>query len=79
MGSLNRGSSNADSLLMPKFMNPPSSRNTLTQRNSLQGKTKERVIHLNLSLNAEVKLNETENAWRPTRFVKPGEADPTHE
>lgn len=28
------------------------------------------VIHVSLSLREDVKLNETENAWKPSRFKK---------
>ena len=45
------------------------------KRNSQQGKPKggkQNVIHVRLSLNDDVKLNETDNAWKPTRMKGAG-------
>jgi translation initiation factor 4G len=45
----------------------------VTKRNSQQGKVKgsKPVIHMTLSLKEDVKLRETENAWKPTRMKLP--------
>jgi hypothetical protein len=42
----------------------------VAKRNSQQGKAKvnKPVIHMTLSLKEDVKLRETENAWKPTRM-----------
>lgn len=43
----------------------------MTKKTSYQGKsksTKPNVIHVSLSLREDVKLRETENAWRPARL-----------
>jgi translation initiation factor 4G len=53
----------------------------VAKRNSQQGKAKPNkpVIHVTLSLKEDVKLRETENAWKPDRMKPPcaneGEAE----
>lgn len=42
----------------------------LTSSPSMNSPMKPNVIRMSLSLREDVKLNETENAWRPTRFKK---------
>jgi hypothetical protein len=45
----------------------------VAKRNSQQGKAKpNKVIHMSLSLKEDVKLRETENAWKPTRVKGTG-------
>ena len=42
-------------------------------RGSQQGKikpSKPNVIHMSLSLHEDVKLKETENAWKPSRLIQ---------
>jgi translation initiation factor 4G len=45
----------------------------VAKRNSQQGKAKgnKPVIHMSLSLKEDVKLRETENAWKPVRMKPP--------
>jgi translation initiation factor 4G len=45
----------------------------VAKRNSQQGKAKTNkpVIHMTLSLKEDVKLRETENAWKPDRMKPP--------
>jgi translation initiation factor 4G len=45
----------------------------VAKRNSQQGKAKTNkpVIHMTLSLKEDVKLRETENAWKPDRMKLP--------
>ncbi|KAJ9596732.1 hypothetical protein L9F63_012238 [Diploptera punctata] len=48
------------------------------KRNSQQGKPKggkQPIMHVRLSLNDDVKLNETENAWKPTRMKSTGASE----
>lgn len=55
----------------PGFMRTPNPRGQpVAKRNSQQGKAKvnKPVIHMTLSLKEDVKLRETENAWKPTRM-----------
>ncbi|XP_057318167.1 eukaryotic translation initiation factor 4 gamma 3-like isoform X3 [Microplitis mediator] len=71
--------SRAHEQLLPVFMKssynpkPP-----LTSKKSYQGKSKSskpnNLIHVTLSLHEDVKLRETENAWKPARLKKDGEA-----
>jgi translation initiation factor 4G len=46
----------------------------VAKRNSQQGKAKTNkpVIHMTLSLKEDVKLRETENAWKPDRMKQQG-------
>lgn len=58
---------------MPSFHKSSSQRGPLPKRNSQQGKAsmkggKPNTIHVTLSLREDVKLRETENAWRPARL-----------
>lgn len=60
-------------VLMPAFHKSLSQRGPITKRNSQQGKAgsksnKPNAIHVTLSLKEDVKLRETENAWRPARL-----------
>ncbi|XP_076376961.1 eukaryotic translation initiation factor 4 gamma isoform X2 [Megalopta genalis] len=63
--------------LMPGFLKQPlNSRSMLTTNHkSRSGKSskpsKTNVIHMSLSLKEDVKLRETENAWKPTRLKAP--------
>ncbi|XP_044726466.1 eukaryotic translation initiation factor 4 gamma 1-like isoform X3 [Chrysoperla carnea] len=74
--SSNRYSSmNRHDVLLPPYAKTQSQRGPLPKRNSQQGKAsktggKPNVIHVSLSLKEDVKLNETENAWKPARLVK---------
>ncbi|PNF16446.1 hypothetical protein B7P43_G10313 [Cryptotermes secundus] len=54
----------------PGFMRTSNSRGPVAKRNSQQGKAKPNkpVIHMTLSLKEDVKLRETENAWKPDRM-----------
>ncbi|CAB3369706.1 Hypothetical predicted protein [Cloeon dipterum] len=72
VGNLNR--TDAGNLLMPTFMNP-TSRGSLLRKSSQQGKPKPTKVILNLSLNEDVKLNETENAWKPNVLSQTSKSD----
>ncbi|XP_065337043.1 eukaryotic translation initiation factor 4 gamma 1 isoform X6 [Cloeon dipterum] len=72
VGNLNR--TDAGNLLMPTFMNP-ASRGSLLRKSSQQGKPKPTKVILNLSLNEDVKLNETENAWKPNVLSQTSKSD----
>lgn len=57
---------------VPLFAKSNSQRGVI-KRSSQQGKIKPgkpNVIHMSLSLHEDVKLKETENAWKPTRFIQ---------
>lgn len=60
-------------MLMPSFHKASSQRGSVTKRGSQQGKAnmkggKPTTIHVSLSLREDVKLRETENAWKPARM-----------
>lgn len=61
-------------VLMPPFTKSMSQRGTLPKRNSQQGRAGSKsgkpnaAIHVTISLKDDVKLRETENAWRPARL-----------
>ncbi|XP_076646708.1 eukaryotic translation initiation factor 4 gamma isoform X1 [Halictus rubicundus] len=62
--------------LFPGFIKPQlNTRMLATNRKSHSGKSskpqKSNVIHMSLSLKEDVKLRETENAWKPTRMKAP--------
>ncbi|XP_024228238.1 eukaryotic translation initiation factor 4 gamma 3 isoform X2 [Bombus impatiens] len=65
---------NRHDVLFPGFIKPLNANNRALppNRKSNPGKsskpTKPNVIHVSLSLREDVKLRETENAWRPTRL-----------
>lgn len=61
-------------VLMPPFTKSMSQRGPPPKRNSQQGRTssksgKPNAIHVTISLKDDVKLRETENAWRPARLT----------
>ncbi|XP_078052636.1 eukaryotic translation initiation factor 4 gamma isoform X2 [Augochlora pura] len=64
--------------LMPGFLKQPTNPRSMLTNNRKShpgGKAskppKPTVIHMSLSLKEDVKLRETENAWKPTRFKAP--------
>ncbi|XP_037949432.1 eukaryotic translation initiation factor 4 gamma 3 isoform X2 [Teleopsis dalmanni] len=71
IGGTNRGSD--ISVGGGNYGNKQASMSGVHTRNSMKG-----MIHINLSLNQDVKLNETDNAWRPSALNKSnsGENDP---
>uniref|UniRef100_W8BQA9 Eukaryotic translation initiation factor 4 gamma 1 n=1 Tax=Ceratitis capitata TaxID=7213 RepID=W8BQA9_CERCA len=75
VGSLgsNRGAAaNVSGAEIGNYGNKQTSLSGVHGRGSMKG-----MIHVNLSLNQDVKLNETDNAWRPRVLVKSEvEADP---
>lgn len=61
-------------MLMPNFHKTSSQRGSVTKRGSQQGKAnmkggKPTTIHVSLSLREDIKLRETENAWKPARMT----------